>query len=80
METVTTILGRGLSIGVLFRGKKIRDDNRTLLQTGISCKENLNTLGFMLEPNLAQPLPTSIATEDSPCILHFNIPQQLTGY
>lgn len=79
MEAVTTFLGRGLRVGVLFQGKKICDDNRTLLQTGISRKENLKTLGFSLEPNLTQLPPTSIAPEDSPCILNGNI-LQLTGY
>lgn len=79
MEAVTTILGRGLHVAVLLRGKKIRDDNRTLLQTGISCKENLDSLGFMLEPNLTKSYPSSIAPEDSPCTSPCNVPQQLTG-
>ncbi|KAJ7960131.1 Telomere repeat-binding protein [Quillaja saponaria] len=33
MEAVTAILGGGLRVGVLLKGKKVRDDNRTLLQT-----------------------------------------------
>ena len=51
METVMAILGGGVHVGVLLQGKKVRDDNRTLVQTGISCKENLDTLSFMLEPS-----------------------------
>ncbi|OWM87479.1 hypothetical protein CDL15_Pgr022590 [Punica granatum] len=79
MEAVTAILGRGLRVGVLLRGKKIRDDSKTLLQTGISCEGNLDTLGFTLEPNLTQPPPTNIAPKDSPCTLPCRAPQQLTG-
>ncbi|MED6134563.1 hypothetical protein PIB30_038108 [Stylosanthes scabra] len=51
METVMTILGGGAHVGVLLQGKKVRDDNRTLVQTGISCKENLDNLSFVLEPS-----------------------------
>ncbi|XP_027329747.1 telomere repeat-binding protein 3-like isoform X2 [Abrus precatorius] len=54
MDAVKTILGGGVHVGVLVKGKKIRDDNRTLLQTGVSCKENLDKLGFMLEPSSFQ--------------------------
>lgn len=79
MEAVTTILGGGLHVGVLLRGNKIRDDNRTLLQSGISCNDNLDTLGFMLEPNLTQSHPRSLAPQDSPCTLTCDAPQQLTG-
>ncbi|XP_019178710.1 PREDICTED: telomere repeat-binding protein 5-like isoform X2 [Ipomoea nil] len=50
MEAVTTILGGGLHVGVLFQGKKIRDDDKTLLQTGISRDDKPDTLGFSLEP------------------------------
>ncbi|KAF2318809.1 hypothetical protein GH714_010885 [Hevea brasiliensis] len=65
MEAVTAILGGGLRVGVLRHGKKVRDDNRTLLQTGISSKENLDTLGFTLEPSPVQAPPT-VCTEDPP--------------
>lgn len=51
MEAVMTILGGGVRVGVFVQGKKVRDDNKTLLQTGISCKENLDKLGFELEPS-----------------------------
>ncbi|KAK4756065.1 hypothetical protein SAY87_009822 [Trapa incisa] len=79
MEAVTTILGGGLHVGVLLRGKKIHDDNRTLLQTGISSKENLDTLGFILESSLTQSHPSSITPQDSTCTLPCHIPEQLKG-
>ncbi|CAH8328111.1 unnamed protein product [Eruca vesicaria subsp. sativa] len=50
MEAVTALLDDGISIGVLVQGKKVRDDNNTLSQTGFSCRENLSNLGFTLEP------------------------------
>ncbi|XP_021813770.1 telomere repeat-binding protein 4-like [Prunus avium] len=65
MEAVNSILRGGLSVGVLVHGKKVRDDNRTLLQTGISCKDNLDSLGFTLEPSLVQA-PPSLCSGDPP--------------
>ena len=50
MEAVSALLDDGISIGVLVQGKKVRDDNNTLSQTGLSCRENLGNLGFTLEP------------------------------
>lgn len=58
MEAVTAILGGGLRIGVLLQGKKVRDDNKTLLQTGISCDNQMDALGFSLEPNPSQTFPS----------------------
>ena len=63
METVTAILGGGLRVGVLLEGKKIKDDNRTLQQTGISSKDNLDSLNFTLEPNTL-PVSPSICADD----------------
>lgn len=55
---MNAILGNGLRVGVLLHGKKIQDDNRTLLQSGISQSDDINTVGFMLEPNSpTQPSP-----------------------
>lgn len=51
MEAVTAILGGELRIGVVLQGQKVRDDNVTLLQSGISHNEHLESLGFTLEPN-----------------------------
>ncbi|RDY13495.1 Telomere repeat-binding protein 3, partial [Mucuna pruriens] len=58
MEAVMAILGGGAHVGVLLQGKKVRDDNRTLMQTGISCNENLDNLSFVLEPTSLQASPT----------------------
>lgn len=77
MEAVSAILGSGLRVGILLRGKKIRDDNRTLLQTGISCKESLDNLGFALEPSLQKVNP-AIASEDVPLTVPYDMPELLT--
>ncbi|GAB4827475.1 hypothetical protein Ancab_034358 [Ancistrocladus abbreviatus] len=69
LEALTAVLGDGLRVGVLLHGKRIRDDNRTLLQTGISHYNNLETLGFILEPsNPAQP-STPLCSEAAPATL-----------
>ncbi|XP_022890760.1 telomere repeat-binding protein 5-like isoform X2 [Olea europaea var. sylvestris] len=57
MKAVTSILGDGLHVGMLLQGKKIKDDNRTLLQTGISRDNKSDALGFTLEPT-TQTFPT----------------------
>ncbi|CAN4090075.1 unnamed protein product [Withania somnifera] len=53
MEAVKTILGSGLRVGMVVQGKKVRDDNKTLQQVGISQNGNLDTVGFTLEPGPA---------------------------
>ncbi|KAL0303729.1 UNVERIFIED_CONTAM: Telomere repeat-binding protein 4 [Sesamum radiatum] len=58
MEAVTTILGAGIRVGVVFQGKKVRDDGRTLQQAGISQCSNLDNLGFTLEPSFARVSPS----------------------
>ncbi|XP_058748123.1 telomere repeat-binding protein 4 isoform X2 [Vicia villosa] len=67
MEAVMSIIGGGAHVGVLVQGKKVRDDNRTLRQTGISCKENLDKLGFVLEPSSSQASPVVRAGDPSHC-------------
>ncbi|KAK4277952.1 hypothetical protein QN277_015866 [Acacia crassicarpa] len=57
MEAVMAILGDGVHVGVVLQGKTVRDDNRTLQQTGLSCEENIDTLGFTLEPSSLQGSP-----------------------
>ncbi|XP_020577659.1 telomere repeat-binding protein 2-like [Phalaenopsis equestris] len=57
MEAVTAVLSGGLRVGVLLEGKKIRDDNKTLLQAGISSKDKLDNLGFALEPSPTRSPP-----------------------
>ncbi|KAF8118104.1 hypothetical protein N665_0006s0104 [Sinapis alba] len=63
MEAVTALLGDGIRIGVLVQGKKVRDDNNTLSQSGLSCKENLDNLGFTLEPVSSEKLPIPLCSE-----------------
>lgn len=65
MEAVMTIIGGGVHVGVLVKGKKVGDDNRTLRQTGISCKENIDKLGFVLEPSSSQASPVVCAGDPS---------------
>ena len=77
MDAVTAILDGGLHVGVLLEGEKIRDDSITLLQTGLSCKDNLDTLGFTLEPNTIQVSPSICS--DGPCpSLPYDKPEPLT--
>ncbi|KAK4436601.1 Telomere repeat-binding protein 4 [Sesamum alatum] len=61
MEAVTAILGNGIRVGVVLQGKKVRDDNRTLQQAGISESSNLDTLGFTLEPSFSHVSPATTA-------------------
>ena len=63
METVTAILGGGLCVGVFVKGKKIRDDNKTLVQTGIHNDNRADALGFTLEP-LSSQVPSPQCPED----------------
>lgn len=75
MEAVTDFLGSKLHVGVLLQGKKVRDDNTTLLQSGITCKENLDTLGFTLDPDPTDP-PSPLCVEEPP-LMSFEHPQPL---
>ncbi|BFG34108.1 hypothetical protein CerSpe_203830 [Prunus speciosa] len=79
MDAVTAVLGGGLCVGVLLQGKKVRDDNKTLLQTGISQDNQLDSLGFTLEPNSSQT-PPPLCSGDSPCMLPCDVLQPLTRY
>ncbi|XP_044509790.1 telomere repeat-binding protein 4-like [Mangifera indica] len=75
MDAVTAILGGGLRVGVLLHGKKIRDDNRTLSQTGISSEDSLDTLVFTLEPSPVQGPPPLCSAENPPLLLPCDTPQ-----
>ncbi|TYJ41992.1 hypothetical protein E1A91_A03G058100v1 [Gossypium mustelinum] len=79
MEAVTAILGGGLRIGVLLQGKKVRDDNKTLLQTGISRDNQMDALGFSLEPNPSQTFP-SHCPGGSPLTFPCDTPLPLARY
>ncbi|XWS07748.1 hypothetical protein CRYUN_Cryun41cG0017100 [Craigia yunnanensis] len=78
MEAVTALLGGGIRVGVLLQGKKVRDDSRTLSQTGISCEANLDALGFTLEPSPAKA-PPPVCSEEPALLLSCDAaPQNLT--
>ncbi|RVW33734.1 Telomere repeat-binding protein 5 [Vitis vinifera] len=79
MEAVTAVLGGGLHVGILLQGKKVGDDSKTLLQSGISQGDKLRTLGFMLEPRCTQ-IPPSLCAEDPAVFLHGCTPQHLTSF
>ncbi|XP_047316233.1 telomere repeat-binding protein 2-like [Impatiens glandulifera] len=69
MEAVSAILEDGLHVGVLLQGKKVRDDNRTLLQSGICGNGDLDALGFILEPLSSSLAPSSVSPKDPPPVL-----------
>ncbi|CAM8978346.1 unnamed protein product [Rhodiola kirilowii] len=76
LEAVCAMIGGGVHIGVRLRGKKIRDDSASLLQTGISSEDNVGTLSFELEPNSAE-VPLSLCIDDVPVVLSDNPNHQL---
>lgn len=80
MEAVNSILGGGLRVGVLLQGKKIRDDTKTLLQTGISHDNKMDKLGFTLEPNRPLASSSQLCPYDHQCQHLHNNPRPLTGY
>ncbi|KAF2547026.1 hypothetical protein F2Q70_00019573 [Brassica cretica] len=77
LEAVTTILEGGLRIGVLVHGKKVRDDNKMLLQTGISLDTLSDTLSFCLETNPPQSTKP-LSPKDSDYMRPCNVPHTLT--
>lgn len=79
LETVSAVLGGGLRVGVLLQGKKIRDDNRTLTESGISHDDALTALGFSLEPNPPQAT-SAYKHEDYPTLLSRDTSQHLERY
>ncbi|KAL8470505.1 hypothetical protein ACS0TY_033126 [Phlomoides rotata] len=68
MEAVTAILGSGIRVGVFLQGKKVRGDNRTLQQAGISQNNNLDSLSFALEPCFTHASPSK-TTQKLPSVL-----------
>ncbi|GJW56645.1 telomere repeat-binding protein 3 [Tanacetum coccineum] len=76
-KKLTEILQGQLHVGVLLQGKKVRDDNRTLQQTGISQNCNPESLGFTLEPIKSEPSPT-LVQKGTPLLLPCNTPQDLS--
>ncbi|KAJ8557634.1 hypothetical protein K7X08_003259 [Anisodus acutangulus] len=78
MEAVTAILESGLRVGVVLQGKKVRDDNRTLQQAGISKNDNLDTLCFTLEPSFSK-VPLSLSPKaDTPASTSYITNQELS--
>lgn len=77
MEAVTAIFSGELHVGVMLQGKRIRDDNKTLLQTGICHDNKLDALGFTLEPNQLQ-VPPSLCPEDRSMVPPPATPKPLT--
>ncbi|XP_050912833.1 telomere repeat-binding protein 5 isoform X3 [Lathyrus oleraceus] len=75
MEAVTAILGDELHVGILLQGKKVRDDSKTLIQTGISQDDKRHRLGFMLEPRHNR---MSSSYNDDPCFLTTGSRQKLS--
>ncbi|XP_076961081.1 telomere repeat-binding protein 3-like isoform X2 [Bidens hawaiensis] len=69
MEAVTAILHGQLHVGVLVEGNRVRDDNRTLQQSGISQNSNLESLGFMLEPSLSEGSSFLVQQETPSCTM-----------
>ncbi|XP_047955359.1 telomere repeat-binding protein 4-like isoform X2 [Salvia hispanica] len=58
VDAVAAILGGGIRVGVIYQGKKVRDDQRTLQQAGISQCANPDNLGFILEPSFTHVSPS----------------------
>ncbi|XP_055801713.1 telomere repeat-binding protein 3-like [Solanum dulcamara] len=77
MEAVKTILGSGLRVGMVVQGKKVRDDNKTLQQAGISQNGNLDSLGFTLEPSSYSASP-SLHSKDFPALSPYVTDHELT--
>ncbi|XP_017218447.1 telomere repeat-binding protein 4 [Daucus carota subsp. sativus] len=77
MKAVNAILEGGLHVGVVLQGQRVENDNITLRQIGISHDEDLDTLGFTLEPNLLQAT-SPISRKDPPVLLPCNKQQDLS--
>ncbi|MBA0751322.1 hypothetical protein Gogos_000253 [Gossypium gossypioides] len=67
-----------IRVGVLLQGKKVRDESRTLLQTGISSEDNLDALGFTLEPGPVIAPPPICSEEPLLQLPCGSAPQNLT--
>ncbi|KAF6164391.1 hypothetical protein GIB67_037548, partial [Kingdonia uniflora] len=73
-EAVTTMLEGGLQV---LQGEQVRDENRTLLLTGILHDDKLDSLGFTLQPN-PSPCQPPLCDEDPSFLVHCSTPQPLT--
>lgn len=79
MEAVTTLIRGGLRVGMILHGKKLRDDSKTLLQTGISHDNELDALGFTLEPNSSSQSLPLICAKDFLHVPSADTPRSLIG-
>lgn len=80
MEAVTAILQGGLHVGVILQGKKVRDDNKTLCQFGISNGDALDSLGFTLEPTTTQMAQQLTSSDNSRFLCLDDAVQPLARY
>ncbi|XP_020240782.1 telomere repeat-binding protein 3-like isoform X2 [Asparagus officinalis] len=80
MEAVTAIFGGGLHVGVLRQGKKVRDDNKTLVQAGISHGDKSSDLNFILEPSSSQALPLLSCPEEPHLLLPNGTSESLSRF
>ncbi|KAL9228721.1 hypothetical protein vseg_004270 [Gypsophila vaccaria] len=78
MQAVSALLGDGLRVGVLLEGKKIRDDNKTLLQSGMCNANKVESLGFCLEPNPSQ-VGDPVCSEDNSLVLSTDVTPPVSG-
>ncbi|KAK9727230.1 hypothetical protein RND81_05G267100 [Saponaria officinalis] len=79
LQAVSALLGGGLRVGVLLQGKKIRDDNRTLLQSGICNANKVDSLGFYLEPNPSQ-VGSPVCSEENSLVLSADVPPPVSRH
>nr|GMD20306.1 telomere repeat-binding protein 5-like isoform X1 [Ipomoea batatas] len=79
-STVGSLKAMLLYLPNSIQGKKIRDDNKTLLQTGISRDDKPDTLGFSLEPIPPKASSPPPCPEERPNLLSCDTPQPLRRY
>ncbi|KAF6162502.1 hypothetical protein GIB67_018957 [Kingdonia uniflora] len=78
-EAVTAMLSEGLHVGVVLEGEQVRDENKTLLLTGILHDDKLDSLGFTLQPN-PSPCQPPLCDEDPSFLVYCSTPQPLTRH
>ncbi|KAF6161341.1 hypothetical protein GIB67_009228 [Kingdonia uniflora] len=78
-EAVTTMPGGGLQVGIVLQGEQVRDENGTLLLTGLLHDDKLDSLGITLQPK-PYPSPPLLCDEDPSFLVHCSTPQPLTRY
>lgn len=79
MDAVAALLGDGIRVGVVFQGKTVRDDRRTLQQAGISQCANPDNLGFVIEPSCANVSPSD-TSKKTPVLSHCDADKPMPRY